>query len=171
MYWKMQESGLTKSFLSYASLLSGASILHFSHLSSSVLTIRRGCSLMDAPVLFFLSALGAQEFTYERPESLIMWNPCLLIWQEILHFSPLLLTATSSTLACWLIWTSVSNLGPFFQGHPSGTYPQLQSSSSPWPEGLYGWVCFLSASPLGKSTAFFSKILSLDPLLNEPNKW
>ena len=30
MYWKMQESGLTKSFLSYASLLSGASILHFS---------------------------------------------------------------------------------------------------------------------------------------------
>ena len=61
MYGKMQESGLTEIILSYASLLSGASILHFS--PSEFLSAHHkerlqpgGCQITQ--VLFFPSALG-----------------------------------------------------------------------------------------------------------------
>ena len=66
--------GLLKSFLSYASPLSGANSLHFHILNSSLLTVQSGCSLMAVrlQVLFsFLSALRAQKSTFGGPELLM----------------------------------------------------------------------------------------------------
>ena len=69
--------GSLKSFPSYAFQLSGASVFWFSVLtlgsSRSLITVR-------SQVLFsFLVAL-------ESCNRWWLWNPCLLIWQEILHF-------------------------------------------------------------------------------------
>ena len=66
--------GLLKLFLSYASQLTGASILiWFFHILSSLLTIGSSGSLIGARslVLFFLKTLQAQQFTFGGPESLI----------------------------------------------------------------------------------------------------
>ena len=66
--------GLLKSFLSYASPLSGANSLHFHILNSLLLTVQSGCSLMAVrlQVLFsFLSALRAQKSTFGGPELLM----------------------------------------------------------------------------------------------------
>ena len=51
--------GSLESFLSYASQLSGASILHFHILSYSELTVGSGCSLMAARLQVFFSFVSA----------------------------------------------------------------------------------------------------------------
>ena len=82
--------GSLKPFLSYTSQLSGFSILVFLILSSLVLIIGSGCSLVPArpQALFsFLGALRAQKFTFGGPDRWWLWHPRLLIWQEIFHFS------------------------------------------------------------------------------------
>ena len=71
---RFKSLGSLKSFLSYASQLSGVSILHFYILNSSGLTVESGCRLMAAgsQVLFsFLVVLRAQKFTFGGPKSLM----------------------------------------------------------------------------------------------------
>ena len=75
----MQEPSSLKSFLSYTSQLSGASILFL----SSVLTVGSGCNLMAAGRQVLLSFLVALEGWC----CWWLWHPCLLIEQEILHIS------------------------------------------------------------------------------------
>ena len=71
---RFKSLGSLKSFLSYASQLSGVSILHFYILKSSGLTVESGCRQMAAgsQVLFsFLVVLRAQKFTFGGPKSLM----------------------------------------------------------------------------------------------------
>ena len=75
IYGKMQESGFTKiiPFICISAIL-GPVYCDFHILSSLGLTIGNGCSLSAArlQVLFsFLSALRAQDFTFEGLESLM----------------------------------------------------------------------------------------------------
>ena len=75
VYGNMQESGLTKIIpFICISAISGLVYCDFHLLSSLGLTIGNGCSLSAARLqvlFFFLSALRAQDFTFEGLESLI----------------------------------------------------------------------------------------------------
>ena len=76
MYGKIQNLGSLKSFLLYASQLSWASILHFSHPEFLNGHCRAwlqpdGCQIMQV-FLSFLSTLRVQEFTFGRLESLMI---------------------------------------------------------------------------------------------------
>ena len=91
MYGETQESGLMKSFFSYVSQLSWAwSYLFFTSRAPLGLTIGSGCSLLAAwlqAFFSFLSALRAHELTSEGCKCWWLWHACLLIRQEISHFS------------------------------------------------------------------------------------
>ena len=71
---RCKSPGSLKCLVSYASQLSGASILHFSHPEFLNAHHREwlqpnGCQIVQA-LFSFLSALRAQEFTFGGPESL-----------------------------------------------------------------------------------------------------
>ena len=72
-YGKILESGLPEIILSYAPQLSGQVSYVFHILSSSVLSLGSGCSLMAAmlQVFSFPISLGAQELTLGGLESLM----------------------------------------------------------------------------------------------------
>ena len=76
--------GSLKSFPSYASQLSGASILCFSH---PELTLESSCNLMAVSWQVFFSFLSALWLTLEGWNRWWLWHLCLLIRQEIFHFS------------------------------------------------------------------------------------
>ena len=72
--------GSLKSFPSYASQQPGASILHF----PSELTHRE--QLLDCRYCSSWVLLGLRNSHLEGRNHGWLWHPCLLIWQEILHF-------------------------------------------------------------------------------------
>ena len=76
---RQKSLGSLKSFHSYASRLYGASILYFQMLTSWCHTIGSGHSMI-LQLFSFLSALEGWNWW-------CLWLPCLLTWQEILHFS------------------------------------------------------------------------------------
>ena len=82
--------GPLKSFLSHASQLSGVSILcFFTCWVSSVLTIGSGAT-SRLPYCKHCSSQVPSEFRNSHLEGWNcwwLWQPCLLIWQEILHLS------------------------------------------------------------------------------------
>ena len=80
------------SFHMHLSHLGPASCV-FHILSSSVLIVGSSCSLMAASLHRYSSPswmlLGLKNSHLQNWHGWGMWNPCLLIWQEILHFSEL----------------------------------------------------------------------------------
>ena len=94
MYVKMQESGLTEiiPFICISAIWGQpASCDLIFHILSSSLTVESGGSLRATAwqVFFFLVALKGWNLGW-------LWHPCLLIWQEILHFSAQFMTSSLS---------------------------------------------------------------------------
>ena len=84
----MQESGLTEniSFIRISAILGG---IFFSHPELPGAHHRAWLQPEAArpQACFFLSALRAQKLTSEHCKRWGLWHACLLIWQEISHFS------------------------------------------------------------------------------------
>ena len=84
--------GSEKSSLSFHLSLSGASILLLDFVASLVPQSSQGVVTADtcesqAPFFSLVGTLPAQKFTFGGRESLmVLWHPCLLMRQEILHF-------------------------------------------------------------------------------------
>ena len=90
MYGKMWESELPEITPFICINYWGQYPVFFTTWAPLRLTIGSGCSLMAArsQVLFsFLSALRAHQLTLEGCSHWWLWHPCLLIWQEMFHFS------------------------------------------------------------------------------------
>ena len=87
---RCKSPSLLKSFLSYASQLSGARTLCFSYpefLSPHHKEWLQPDGQQIVLVFFsFLRALRAQEFAFGGQNHWRLWQPGLLIWQERLHF-------------------------------------------------------------------------------------
>ena len=94
MYAKMQETGLTEIVpFTCISAIWGqpASCDLIFHVLSSSLTVGSGGSLRVTAwqAFFFLVSLEGWNLGW-------LWHPCLLIWQEILHFSAQFMTSSLS---------------------------------------------------------------------------
>ena len=90
MYGKMWESELPEITPFICINYWGQYPVFFTTWAPLRLTIGSGCSLMAArsQVSFsFLSALRAHQLTLEDCSHWWLWHPCLLMWQEMFHFS------------------------------------------------------------------------------------
>ena len=106
--------GSLEVFLSYPSQLSGVSIQYFSH-PELPWGSWQGLAAGSQKFFSLLSALRAYQLTLDCWNPWWLWHPCLLIWQEIVHFSYLKIV--------W-IWNSDSAQWAFFLLH---TCPCLRS--------------------------------------------